>query len=285
MPRENLLKRHLRIGRPFGVVGLAMLTLAMSNGADAQPVAVRNREGLVHGFLVLRALDGTPIADGALLQTTPRAGQVESRLVFRFKDGSLQDESVIFTQERVFRVLSYAIVQKGPSFPVQLDGRLDVKGRRATVRSRKGDEEPQEHSERMEKLPADLANGLVLTLLKNFPSAAGELVAHMVAFTPKPRLIKLVMTPTEEERFVLGETAHRATRYRVKPELGGLTGIIAPLIGKEPEDVFVWIMGGTAPAFVKFEGSLFQGGAVCRMELVSPRWPARDAGDAEDSRR
>jgi len=36
---------------------------------------------------------------------------------------------------------------------------------------------------------------------------------------------------------------------------------------------------------VRFEGPLFQGGAVCRMELVSPRWPENETPDTEDSRR
>ena len=113
----------------------------------------------------------------------------------------------------------------------------------------------------------------------------GTLVAHMVAFTPKPRLVKLVMAPDGEERFVLGDTSHRATRYRVKPELEGLAGLIAPLVGKDPQDVFVWVMGGSAPAFLKFEGPLFQGGAVCRMELVSPRWPGKGVPPADTSGR
>jgi hypothetical protein len=124
-----------------------------------------------------------------------------------------------------------------------------------------------------------------MILLKNFPPNTPELVAHMVAFTPKPRLVKLVMTPAGEERFVLGATSHRATRYRVKPELEGLLGILAPLVGKEPEDAYVWIMGGAAPAFVKFEGPMFQGGPLWRMELVSPRWPEQDARPPADAGR
>jgi len=50
---------------------------------------------------------------------------VESRLVFRFKDGSLYDERVTFSQKDVFTLLSYHIVQQGPSFPEALDGRVD----------------------------------------------------------------------------------------------------------------------------------------------------------------
>jgi hypothetical protein len=41
----------------------------------------------------------------------------------------------------------------------------------------------------------------------------------------------------------------------VKVELGGVAGIIAPLIGKRPADTKVWVVGGEAPAFVKAEQS------------------------------
>jgi len=35
----------------------------------AAPVAVRHTEGVVHRFLVLRTLDGMPIADGTSLRS------------------------------------------------------------------------------------------------------------------------------------------------------------------------------------------------------------------------
>ena len=37
--------------------------------------------------------------------------------VFRFKDGSLWDETVVFTQERVFTLQSYRLRQTGAVFP------------------------------------------------------------------------------------------------------------------------------------------------------------------------
>ena len=47
------------------VCGLLLSAIA----ADSEPVAVRFAEGLVHGFLKLSTTDGTPLADGDLLQT------------------------------------------------------------------------------------------------------------------------------------------------------------------------------------------------------------------------
>src|ERR1019366_1238566 len=40
------------------------------------------------------------------------------------------------------------------------------------------------------KLPPDLANGMIFTLLKNIAPESGEAKASMVVTTPKPRLVK-----------------------------------------------------------------------------------------------
>src|SRR4029453_11923120 len=94
------------------MVAAALVIPTMSLG---EQVRVRHTEGLVHGFLALRTLEGTPLADGYLMQTA-RGTQVTSRLVFHFKDGSLHEETAVFTQRQQFRLLSDHLVQKGPSF-------------------------------------------------------------------------------------------------------------------------------------------------------------------------
>jgi hypothetical protein len=97
--------------------GLLVLVMALlwPWPVAAAPVAVRFAEGLTHGFLLLRTVDGRLIASGDLLQVA-RGGKVESRMVFRFKDGSLFDETVVFTQRRVFAMQSYHLLQRGPAF-------------------------------------------------------------------------------------------------------------------------------------------------------------------------
>jgi hypothetical protein len=57
-------------------------------------------------------------------------------------------------------------------------------------------------------------------------------------------------------------------------ELGGLAGLVAPLIGKQPPDTHVWVLQGDAPAFIGSEGPLAMGGAPWRLELASPGFPA-----------
>ena len=249
--------------------------VALTFGAGysvAEPVTVRYAEGLVHGFLTLRTLDGGLVANGDLLQSA-KGSRVTSRLVFRFKDGSLLGETAVFSQHGHFRLITDHLVQKGPAFPKPLEMSIDRASGRVIVRYADDDGTPKVEDEKMD-LPADLANGLVLTLLKNVRPEAPPRSLSMVAATPKPRLVKLAITAGGQERFSTGNAARSATHYIVKVEIGGLAGLMAPLLGKQPVDSHVWILGGEAPAFVKFEGPLSVGAPPWRIELASPVWSA-----------
>jgi hypothetical protein len=258
------------------LAALAACAALLRPGAlPAEPVAVRHTEGVVHGFLALRALDGTTLADGDLIQVA-RGDQVTGRLVFHFKDGSVHDETAVFTQREHFRLLSDHLVQKGPAFPQPLDMSIDCASGQVTVRYANEHGEQKVEAERLE-LPADLANGLILTLLKNVTANAPPNKVSMVAATPKPRLVKLAIATAAEGPFSTGGAARKATQYVVKVEIGGIAGLLAPLLGKQPPDSHVWILGGEAPAFVKSEAPLYLGGPLWRIELVSPVWPRAPA--------
>jgi hypothetical protein len=238
---------------------------------SAELVAVRHAEGVVHGFLVLRSSEGKALADGDLIQSA-RGDRVTSRVVFRFRDGSVHDETAVFSQRGRFQLLSDHLTQKGPTFPRAMEVSIDGRTGRVTVRYRDKGGEEKVLDERME-LPADIANGLTLTLIKNLAPEARETTVSMVAATPKPRLVKLAISRGVEEPFSVGNSSRKATRYDVKIEIGGLTGLLARLLGKIPPDTHVWILRGEAPAFVKSEGPLFFGGPTWRIELTSPTWP------------
>ena len=140
-----------------------------------------------------------------------------------------------------------------------------------TVRYTDDDGKAKSLSERL-KLPPDIANGMTLTLLKNIRPNVPQTTVSMVAATPKPRLVNLLISPEGDESFSVGGSSHKATRYVIKIEIGGVAGLVAPLVGKEPQDTHVWILGGDAPAFVKSEGPLYQGGPTWRIEPTSPVW-------------
>src|SRR5438552_9994470 len=75
-----------------------------------------------------------------------------------------------------------------------------------------GDGREKTVTDRM-KLPADVANGLIFTLLKNIRTDGLPTTVSMVAFTPKPRLVKLAVTPLGEEPFSVGGSERKAMHY------------------------------------------------------------------------
>ena len=237
----------------------------------AAPVPVVYREGLVHGFLALRTLDGKTIADGDLYQT-PRGNTVTSRLTFRFRDGSFQEETAVFTQGREFKLVSDRLVQKGPAFPRPMDMTVEANGH-VVVRYTDEDGKEKVEDEQME-LPPDVANGLVLTLLKNLRSDGPPIEVGMVVPTPKPRLVTLKIARGGKDPFRIGAGGRRATRYVVNVHIGGVTGAMAHVLGKDPPDTMVWILHGEAPAFIRSEGPMFAEGPIWRIDLVSPAFPA-----------
>ena len=236
----------------------------------AESVTVRYLEGLTHGFLALRTLEGKTLADGDLTQVA-RGERVTARVVFHFKDGSLHDETTVFFQGKTFRLLTEHLIQKGPSFEHPIDALIDSTTGSVTVRTIDHDGKEKVETDHID-LPPDVANGLIFILLKNLGSETTETKVAMVATTPKARLVKLAITRKGMEAFSIDGSSRKATHYVVKIEIGGAAGLVAPLLGKEPPDIHVWILGGDAPVFVKSEGPLFYGGPIWRIELVSPVW-------------
>ena len=231
-----MMKRRLK------PAALVLVSCLGASALSADSVAVRYAEGVVRGFLVLRAPDGSVIANGDSIQ-----------------------------QRKRFQLVSDHVIQRGPSFPHPMEMSIDAASGRVTVRHRDGDKE-QVVEERME-LPPDLANGIVSTLVKNLAPDAASLTVPMVVASPKPRLVKLLITRAGLERFSAGRNAYKATRFNVKVEIGGIAGVVAPLVGKEPKEASVWIVRGEAPGFVASESQFFQDAPLWRIELAAPNFP------------
>jgi hypothetical protein len=241
---------------------------AVLAGATAQAggVAVRFTEGLTRGFLLVRSADGKQIGHGDLIQVV-HGHRVESQMVLRFRDGSIYDERVRFTQDGVFSLLSFHLIQQGPSFPQRLDAAFEVRDGRYSVRSGTGTSEKVATGQL--DLPADVSNGLMITLLKNLPRGAGRTV-HVVAFTPKPKLVEVEMLPVGQRPARVGELQRPAERYVLKARLGAVMGFFAKLLGKLPTDTECLILNTDAPAFVRCDGALALGGPIWRIEVTSP---------------
>jgi hypothetical protein len=237
----------------------------------APQVVVAHPQGLLHGWLVVRSEDGEAIADGELTQIA-RGEKVTVRMVLRFKDGSLQDETTEYSQRGRLILVSDHMIQKGPAFKRAIDMKIDRASGNVTVNYTDDDGKPKNSTQKI-KLPLDLANGIVPTLLQESAGGSAKITGSMVVATPKPRLVKLVITPQGEESFSTGAVSHKATQYSVHIDIGGVAGAVAPIVGKQPPDVHIWIAQGEAPMFVKMEGPMFEGGPVWKVELASPVWP------------
>jgi hypothetical protein len=249
----------------------AVLLCVFRPGAHAEPVPVRHMEGTVHGFLALRQ-GNRVIAVGDLVQSV-HGDVVTSRLLFRFRDGSVDDETAVYSERGSFRLISDHHIQKGPSYPQPSDLSINVATGQVISRSKGKDGKEEVKTEHFD-LPPDLVNGLVLSVAKNISPETPETKVSMLVATPKPRLVKVAISPEGEEPFSLVGSRRKAMRFRFKIELGGVAGVIAPLIGKAPPEIHIWIIGGIAPAFVKEEGPLYEDGPVWTIQLTSPVWPA-----------
>jgi hypothetical protein len=233
----------------------------------AAPIPVRHPQGSQHGFLALRTQKGVRIATGDVTQDV-HGDIVTSRLIFHFRDGSIDEDTTVFSQRGVFRLISDHHMQRGPSFPRPTDLLIDAIHGLTISRDENG-KVRQDHLD----LPADLANGLPPNLLLNIlPSAAETDITYLLS-TTKPRLIHVSIKPTGMVPFLIGGTRRKAIDYALHVELGGLTGVLAPLIGKEPADYHIWILGGAHPAFIREEGQLYEGGPIWRIEQISPTFP------------
>jgi len=248
--------------RPSGFAMLLFCAAALLTRARADVVKVVHSQGAAHGFVEVTTLEGTRIAVGDLIQSV-RGRVVASRLTLRFFDGSLDDETTVYSQRATFRLLSDHHVQRGPSFPTPMDATVDaVKGLISTT-----DKTGKRTASHL-ALPPDLYNGMASSLLMNVSPAAETKIAVVVP-TGKPRVVHLSMKSAGDVSFTMGGTPRKATDFVVHVEIGGVAGVVAPLIGKEPLDYHVWILTGPAPAFIREEGQLYVWGPVWHIQQIS----------------
>jgi hypothetical protein len=253
-----------------GIVSLFVAAMLHQTGyAEDSAVSVRYREGTARGFLVLRSETGGILASGEFSQI-PRGDTVKLRLVFHFRDGSLDDDTAVYAQKSTFRLITDRHIQRGRSFPDPFDITIDARSQQVSIRgsSNGGEAAKTEHMD----LPPDLANGLLFNLIKNLPKDSPRIEVSYLALSTKPRMVKLAIAMEKEQQFTVAGRPLNAVEWDVKPELGGLTGLVAPMIGRQPPDSHVWIMEGGVPTIVRVDAALYTGGPVWSIQLASPVW-------------
>jgi hypothetical protein len=250
---------------------IAMVICAWQPGAQADSTAVRRMEGTIHAFLELLAEDGTVVASGDSVQVL-HGDRVTTQTIFSFKDGSIDDETTVFSQHHTFQLITYRHIQKGPSFPHPMDVMIEAHSGQVTVRSTDKDGKEEVKASHV-NLPPDLANGMVPLVVENMPADAPETSVSMLVATPKPRVVKLVFSKRGEENFSVGGSPRKAIHYEIKIDLGGVAGVVAPLIGKEPPNIQIWTVGGKAATFIREQGPIYPDGPMMTIQLASPVWP------------
>lgn len=253
---------------------LIIVSLVMVCRSVAEPVRVKYVEGTVHAFMLLRTEEGKTIGVGGVDQTV-HGTRVTTTLSFHFEDGSEYEETTVFSQRSFFRILSSHLLTKGPAFKKPMEVWIDCPAGQVKVREIQADKEGGGKEDKVTSqhinIPADLANGIAPTLIKNFPDDSQRTLTMLVA-SPKPRIVKLVVTPEGDDSFTIEGAKYKAKQYMVKVDIGGVVGAVAPVVGKQPPDIHLWTLKGEAPIFLKSIGPLAVGTPVWQIELASPTW-------------
>jgi hypothetical protein len=243
----------------------AFLVITLGTSAPAERISVRHIQSPMHRFMVARSEAGKIIANGEFSQVV-QGDEVTMRLTYHFVDGSIDDETTTYRQQGTFRLVRNHHIQRGPFFVKPIDFIVEAATGIATSRITDKNGKIHVESEHMD-LPDDLANGFVGTLLLNVPHNTTPFRVGMLAPVGGGRLIRLLISPESEQPFHTTGQTLKATVFRIHPELGGIVGVIAPLIGLQPKDVMVWVLEGEEPAVVRIVGQLGGYGPVVNSEL------------------
>jgi hypothetical protein len=243
-----------------------VFSAASASLATADPIPVKHTQGALHGFLVVRSEGGAALGYGEITQIA-NGDRVTDHLVYRFRDGSLDDETTVFTQGKTFQLVSDHHIQRGPFFAKPSEVTIAANGDIATTTPDK-DGKPKVETQHID-LPADISNGMIGVLLANVdPNGAPFKLAMVVPSAGKGRLIHLDVSAESQASFTVAGSARKATIYRMKLDLGGVAGVVAPIIGKQPADIVVWVLEGDAPLFVREVGQLSEGGPIVSIEFA-----------------
>jgi hypothetical protein len=115
---------------------LALWVVSSAAQLSAARIPVKYKEGVSHGFIVLRSKEGHTLAAGDMIQTVD-GPRVTTEVVLHYRDGSLHDEVAEFSQEGEFQLLTDHLRQSGPSFPTPIDAYVTPSEGSVKVRTEK----------------------------------------------------------------------------------------------------------------------------------------------------
>jgi hypothetical protein len=242
-----------------------LFAIALEIATQAEPIPVRHIQRPMHEFMVARSETGAIIARSEFSQAV-QGDEVTLRLTYRFVDGSIDDETTTYRQRGTFRLVRNHHIQKGPFFARPVDFAVEAATGMTTTRTSDKYGKIHVESEHMD-LPDDLANGFVGTLLLNVSQNTTPFRVGMLTPFGGGRLVRILISPESAQPFQMNGQTLKATVFRIHPELGGIVGVIARLLGLQPKDVMVWVLESEEPAIVRIVGQLGGYGPVVSSDL------------------
>jgi len=243
----------------------AFMAIALGTAAPAEQIPVRHIQLPMHGFMVARSETGKIIARVEFTQVV-QGDEVTMRLSYHFVDGSIDYETTTYRQQGTFRLIRDHHIEKGPFFAKPVDFAVEAATGIATSRAEDKNGKIHVENEHID-LPDDLSNGFVGTLLLNVPQDTTPFRVGILAPIGSGRLIRILISPEGEQSFHMKGKTLKASVFRIHPELGGILGVIAQLLGLQPKDVMVWVLESKEPAVVRIVGQLGGYGPVVSSEL------------------
>jgi len=236
--------------------------------AQSQAIPVHHLDGRLRGFVVLRDQSGRQIGNAELNQVAV-GDTVHYHMVYRFRDGSVDEETATYTQHDTFQLVADHHLQTGPFFSKPLDLSVDASGK--TTERIPG--KPQPDITHLDLEPGTAVTGMISSILANIDPKAAAFKLPVVSPTRKPRFFHLDISAAGKGTVRIAGTQRSAAIFRLHTDLGGLAGIVAPIIGKEPADIVVWVLQGEAPMVIRMIGQLAEGGSIVDAQLAGTTFP------------
>jgi hypothetical protein len=243
-----------------------LATAAVCVALPARAVPLRWPEGTLRGFPVVRDAAGEQIADGTLTQWI-EDGNLHVSATYNFKDGRVVEEQTVLAQHPELAQLRWSWEERKGS-EVTRSYSIDFTTGHAIAHKR-GEDAREDHLDDAKQLGHAFAGVGFMYAVKNLVAdleKGGEVELTAVAFTPKPRTVKVSIRRDQEGPLVMGGRTLSAERFVVHPEIP--LAFIAKLFVKAP-DQYLWFYKPSPPAFLRADIPLAEpSDPIIRIELI-----------------
>lgn len=256
---------------------------AVCTALPAWGVPLRWPEGTLRGFPVIRDASGRQIADGTLTQWI-EDGNLHVSATYVFKDGRVVEEQTVLAQHPELAQLRWSWEERKGT-EVTRSYSVDFTTGHAVAHKR-GEDVREDTLDDAKQLGHAFAGVGFMYAVKNLAGdleKGGEVELTAVAFTPKPRTVKVSIRRDQEGPLTTGGRTLTAERFVIHPEIP--LAFIAKLFVKAP-DQYLWFYKPSPPAFLRADVPLAEpSDPIIRIEVIGGGPSAQSRRAAARSRR